>query len=372
MSEAAAGKVVILIMLAIALWGLSTSIHKPHPMSQPLEPQETSKENKPMAGSDNQAPQVLRVPQDYTQIQAAIDAAPEGSTIFIGPGVYRERLVIRKSLTLLGEGAEQTVIDGSAVAASSKEKLALLVTLRIGGSLSEPGGRPLEVSIGRIAIIASQEKPPSSSNTINLNHAIYIASPTQVTLWSSQISGAFGVSMDSGTRLASWQNQISSSIVGISTGPGEPSTIFSDGDIIRPPGHHQGTGIKLSNTQAILSHATIEDTGVGILIVAGSQVKIERSTIQRNEVGIAVGGTMGGDASLDMSLSQVINNQTYGVALIQPPCFPNLLPEPEPGIPPPPPPSIQVFGGGNTITGNGKADFCPAYPGPPWPPLFVK
>lgn len=320
-----------------------------------------------MPGSDNQPPRVVRVPEDYLQVQAAIDATPEGSIILIGPGTYRERLIINKSLTLLGAGAERTIIDGSAVGVPSQEKLVLLVTLRIGRPPSEPEQRPLEVSIGRLAIIASQEIPSSGTNIIKLNEAVIVASPAQVTLWNSRISGASGISMDRGTQLTSWQNQISSILAGIST---TESSLFSEGDTIRmgTPGHLHGFGMELTNTQAILKRVTIENALTGISIIAKSQVKIERSTIQRNGNGIA----MGGDASLDMSLSQVINNQTYGVSLVQPPCYPNLLPEPEPGIPPPPPPSIQILGGGNTISGNGKADFCPAYPGQPWPPNFVK
>ncbi len=51
-------------------------------------------------------PQVLRVPQDFPTIQAAIDAARSGDTIVIGPGTYtyNETLEITKSLTLQGTG----------------------------------------------------------------------------------------------------------------------------------------------------------------------------------------------------------------------------------------------------------------------------
>jgi S1-C subfamily serine protease len=57
-------------------------------------------------------PQVLRVPQDYPTIQAAIDAAREGAIIQISQGVYREALQITKDLTLQGAGRDLTVLDG--------------------------------------------------------------------------------------------------------------------------------------------------------------------------------------------------------------------------------------------------------------------
>ena len=44
----------------------------------------------------------------FTKIQAALDAAQEGDTITVGPGVYRERLKITKSISLIGAGAAQT------------------------------------------------------------------------------------------------------------------------------------------------------------------------------------------------------------------------------------------------------------------------
>jgi parallel beta-helix repeat protein len=56
---------------------------------------------------------VIRVPNDFSTIQAAIDASQPGSTILVEKGVYFEHLTINKALTLLGADKENTVIDGS-------------------------------------------------------------------------------------------------------------------------------------------------------------------------------------------------------------------------------------------------------------------
>ena len=46
----------------------------------------------------------IRVPSDYSTIQAAADAASSGDTVEIGPGVYAEQiLIVGKSLTLAGK-----------------------------------------------------------------------------------------------------------------------------------------------------------------------------------------------------------------------------------------------------------------------------
>ncbi len=45
-------------------------------------------------------------------LQAAIDAANDGTRITIAPGVCRENLIITKNLTLEGAGSEKTVLQG--------------------------------------------------------------------------------------------------------------------------------------------------------------------------------------------------------------------------------------------------------------------
>ena len=55
----------------------------------------------------------IRVPQDYSTIQRAIDAAPAGARIVVARGTYYENLVIAKSITLVSRsGAALTTLDG--------------------------------------------------------------------------------------------------------------------------------------------------------------------------------------------------------------------------------------------------------------------
>ncbi|MFH1278862.1 MAG: right-handed parallel beta-helix repeat-containing protein [Candidatus Eisenbacteria bacterium] len=57
----------------------------------------------------------VRVPGDQPTVQAAVDAAGPGDTVFVGPGTYIENVVIRdkEGITLIGtDGAEETIIDG--------------------------------------------------------------------------------------------------------------------------------------------------------------------------------------------------------------------------------------------------------------------
>ena len=53
------------------------------------------------------------VPDDFSTIQAAINSASDGDTIFVKEGIYNEGLELNKSLSLIGENKETTIIDGS-------------------------------------------------------------------------------------------------------------------------------------------------------------------------------------------------------------------------------------------------------------------
>lgn len=49
---------------------------------------------------------------NYSKIQDAIDNASDGDTIFVYSGVYYENIVINKSISLVGENREKTIIKG--------------------------------------------------------------------------------------------------------------------------------------------------------------------------------------------------------------------------------------------------------------------
>lgn len=53
------------------------------------------------------------VPKQHKTIQKAIDAASPGDTVWVGPGLYRGPIVMRKPLTLFADsGPDTTILDG--------------------------------------------------------------------------------------------------------------------------------------------------------------------------------------------------------------------------------------------------------------------
>jgi parallel beta-helix repeat protein len=59
------------------------------------------------------AARTLVVPKDFDEIQAALDKAAGGDTVFVTNGIYEEKLVMRDSIVLLGEDIRKTVIHGN-------------------------------------------------------------------------------------------------------------------------------------------------------------------------------------------------------------------------------------------------------------------
>jgi parallel beta-helix repeat protein len=59
------------------------------------------------------APRTLIVPTQYSTIQQAINSANPQDTVFVQNGVYFESVVVNKSISLIGNNQETTVIDGS-------------------------------------------------------------------------------------------------------------------------------------------------------------------------------------------------------------------------------------------------------------------
>jgi len=61
---------------------------------------------------------------DYTRIKYAIENASDGDTIFVYSGIYYENVIVDKSICLLGEKKNSTIIDGS----MNKDKDVICVT----------------------------------------------------------------------------------------------------------------------------------------------------------------------------------------------------------------------------------------------------
>jgi len=56
--------------------------------------------------------QTIVVPEDYSTINEAVNHASSGDTVLVNSGVYHENVWIDKSLSVLGEDSENTLVIG--------------------------------------------------------------------------------------------------------------------------------------------------------------------------------------------------------------------------------------------------------------------
>jgi serine protease len=66
--------------------------------------------------------EIINVPDDYSTIQAAINAASDsgGGTVLVAAGTYKESIVMKSGVTIQGSGADVTIIDGGGLSFTVK------------------------------------------------------------------------------------------------------------------------------------------------------------------------------------------------------------------------------------------------------------
>jgi parallel beta-helix repeat protein len=180
-------------------------------------------------------PNIIYVPDDYAKIQWAIDNATEGGTIFVRSGIYYENIVINKSITLMGEDRNSTIIDGSEAESVIfiKNVCNVIVkefTLRRSGLSSyNNSGVVIERSNGIII----------SNNTIltNLN-GISIFSSYNIIIHTNNISKNFydGISLYYSTNNTIYSNAVSSNSGGISLYWSSSNVISANAILNNPSG----------------------------------------------------------------------------------------------------------------------------------------
>ena len=105
----------------------------------------------------------IRVPEDYSTIQAAVDAASSGDVIDVAPGTYLETITIDRSITLRGRvydpakpGMNTTIVDGGGSS---------VITIASGIS-----PKPVLVSL----VVANGDDGITTQSPINVKHSYFI------------------------------------------------------------------------------------------------------------------------------------------------------------------------------------------------------
>ena len=215
--------------------------------------------------------------QPGESIQAAIDAAPEGAVICLPAGIWEENIVIEKSITLRGMGAEQTIIDGI--------EDGYPVVWIMG---PEEEVQAISVQIEGLTITGADGRCADEEERI-CAHGVLIQGSAQVAITRSTISGngVAGIML-----LGSAQAEITN------------ATISENG---------KGGIVLLDSAQTEITGSTISGNGVaGIMLADSAQAVITSSTISENGKG---GIVLVGSAQAVITDSSIVGHRLVGVEL---------------------------------------------------------
>jgi hypothetical protein len=190
------------------------------------------------------------VPRQHRRLQAAINAAAAGDTIWVGPGTYYGPFVLKKRLVLFGEdGPEKTILDGHDTT------------------------RVLHVEgVTRAAILGFRIQNGKAAG----GSGIYCLRDTMLTLGSCEVRGNWEAG------LAAWQCGMIQ---------------IGDSDI----SSNHGSGLTASDSKLMFVHVTFRDnhapTGGGVSLV-NSEIYVAREcTFESNRADGGTGGGIFGESS---------------------------------------------------------------------------
>jgi parallel beta-helix repeat protein len=285
---------------------------------------------------------------DYTSIQGAIEMAGSGDIIEVKAGVYHESLIINKSLTLLGEGSDQTTIYG----AGGPTITILSGSVHIEGFTITGGKETEERRWDGDGISIEGSAAANIQNIVikcNDNDGIEVKGYAKVTMQESDIShNGWGLFLRDNAEATVQGSSIRFNGSGIVMRDSAEVDI-SDSTV----SSNLGNGISLwDSTEATVTNPIIFGNGSnGIRIRDRGSAIVEDNWISFND---GDGILLSDWAAADIRYNTITNNEGWGVAAYEWPCHP----------------TDELFfgtvsGWGNEIPdwweedGNGKGDVCP-------------
>ncbi len=252
--------------------------------------------------------------QPGESIQAAIDAASDGAVVCLAGGRWEENLTISKSLTLRGEGANQSEITpkvhGPVVTVTSSREYGVQVfieDLRVSGAWGWGLGilidESAQVTINRITV---------SSNAYA---GIWVEESAWALINASTISeNGRGIMHQSLGEVGIINCTVSNNQLGIAVRYSAQAAVTKS-NISR-----NDYGIVLYHSPHVsITDCTVSRNGESMLIGGWAEAHVVNTTVSENECGIVLHHS----AQLTLEESSIQRNRGYGIALFAAPCFDN-------------------------------------------------
>ncbi|HEV2119760.1 MAG TPA: NosD domain-containing protein [Candidatus Bathyarchaeia archaeon] len=140
-------------------------------------------------------PGTLSVPSQYSTIQAAVNAAVSGDTILVAPGIYRESVVVIKSVNITGASRDTTVIDPAGAGPGVNITLASGVSLQ-GFTINDTGLFDPAIFVNSSSLVVISNNKLSASVQSN---GVTVLDSSQVSVTNNLLTGdLYGVAVQGG------------------------------------------------------------------------------------------------------------------------------------------------------------------------------
>lgn len=191
-------------------------------------------------------------PGNYTTIQSAIDDATIGDTVYVYGGTYYENVIVNRTLSLIGESKDATVIDG-------------------GGSGDVVHISADWVNITHFAVLNSGSAWNDSGIELDSVVDCHIGN-------NAVLENAAGISLDSSSHNAISNNSVSANAEGISL------YWSSNNSVINNVAYENGDGIHLADSDAnvIAENSAVSNLNNGIYMWGSHQNEVVGNNASSN------------------------------------------------------------------------------------------
>ena len=244
-------------------------------------------------------------PADYNTIQAAVDAASSGDTIYVYNGRYHENIIISKSLTLLGQDEANVIIDGdrsgNCIKLSSSDVIVNGFTIT---NASDSGLYAIysDLNVGNVTITDNTKSGINFNygNTFTIRNStidgngggiIYAGSATgdavvEDNIITNNIGSGVSISLAEGKSATVKNNKIDNNAGSYSDGisisiAGSGGLMTIENNPVTRSGRY-GIYLQGGRTESIVADSSVESSGSYGLYAVSSDLNVENVTITEN------------------------------------------------------------------------------------------
>jgi len=243
--------------------------------------------------------------RNYTSIQEAIDnnETLDGHTIFVEEGTYCERLVVYKSLTLIGEDKSSTIIDGGnfgdVIDLFKVENVSISgFTIRNSGSTFYDHG---------ILISYSSNITVYDNIITENNYGVRLISSNNNNISKNSIMDNIyrGIDLTTSSHNIICENNITDSSHGVRFLLSYNNTLL--GNIVS--GNIDGLVLERSDNNTLLNNIVSNNTAIGICLLLASSNTFRSNIMTNNTWNFAVGFYELVDSFNDVDVSNLVNSK---------------------------------------------------------------